>query len=108
MGDERSTTAISAAGVRRIQMPMSVYQNGCAALEGSDPGAEQLSDSPTQDLSEDVSPRALRVARALDRLPAGRTYTLAVEKPLPTREPWQVHITISESIQFLTLEKKPT
>ena len=65
-------------------------------------------DDPTPTPPSDVSPEALRIARAIDRIcRAPGRYTITLIIPPHPRAPWSAEITRVEPLQQLELEKQP-
>jgi hypothetical protein len=58
-------------------------------------------------IQQDVSDRALSIARAVDRLPAGYVYHLEIQKPDIPAMPWMVEIVREDRIQSLRLTYHP-
>jgi hypothetical protein len=58
-------------------------------------------------IPQDVSDRALSIARAVDRLPAGYIYHLEIQKPDIPAMPWMVEIVREDRIQVLKLTYHP-
>jgi hypothetical protein len=58
-------------------------------------------------IQQDVSDRALSIARAVDRLPAGYVYHLEIQKPDLPAMPWMVEIVREDRIQVLKLTYHP-
>jgi hypothetical protein len=58
-------------------------------------------------IQQDVSDRALSIARAVDRLPAGHVYHLEIQKPDLPAMPWMVEIVREDRIQVLKLTYHP-
>jgi hypothetical protein len=58
-------------------------------------------------IPQDVSDRALSIARAVDRLPAGYVYHLEIQKPDLPAMPWMVEIVREDRIQVLKLTYHP-
>jgi hypothetical protein len=58
-------------------------------------------------IPQDVSDRALSIARAVDRLPAGYVYHLEIQKPDLPAMPWMVEIVREDRIQSLRLTYHP-
>lgn len=58
-------------------------------------------------IPQDVSERALSIARAVDRLPPGYVYHLEIKKPDMPAMPWMVEIVREDRIQVLRLTYHP-
>lgn len=58
-------------------------------------------------IQQDVSDRALSIARAVDRLPPGYVYHLEIEKPDIPAMPWLIEIVREDRIQVLKLTYHP-
>jgi len=52
----------------------------------------------------DISPRVVSLARAIDRLPAGREYVITLTKPPTAGADWRASISISERVREMTLK----
>ena len=55
---------------------------------------------------KDLSPRAISLARAIDRLPAGE-YSIVLVKPEIEAKEWVVEINKMENLQNLVLKRRP-